>query len=317
MEVLTKSISGNPAQWMFLFGLCLMIFILLVRSRRYFRQVARHQKSLSPPNRIAPKSKAVSSAYPPKEHEQWEVAMHELARDLSGQLDSKIRILEMLIREANQTAARLDASARTNRGKLAAPSASPKPRSRRPRICQTVRANRRSRESRSTRSGTLQPPETRSESSDRRIVAQLVRFRRFAAEIDSSKSAIRASLRSGRCGAVPRHHRQPGRQPGRRSRTHPQPPRAASDRVEKTSATILSTVRNVDAIQISLSLDAADERVGVRAAEGTIRAAKSRTARRGHAARVPCGNRNSFEYLTAAMQASFAGQPTPSLLSGV
>ena len=33
--------------------------------------------------------------------------MHDLARDLSGQLDSKIRILELLIREADTVAARL------------------------------------------------------------------------------------------------------------------------------------------------------------------------------------------------------------------
>lgn len=36
--------------------------------------------------------------------------MHELARELSGQLDSKIRVLELLIREANEAAARLEAA---------------------------------------------------------------------------------------------------------------------------------------------------------------------------------------------------------------
>jgi hypothetical protein len=109
MDVLAE-ISGGSAQWVFLLGLCLMIVVLLMRSRRYFRQVARHQNAMAPPKQLAAKPKPASAAIPPKQHEQWEVAMHELARDLSGQLDSKIRILEMLIREANQTAARLDAA---------------------------------------------------------------------------------------------------------------------------------------------------------------------------------------------------------------
>ncbi len=109
MDVLAE-ISGGSAQWVFLLGLCLMTVVLLMRSRRYFRQVARHQNAMAPPKQIAEKAKPASAAIPPQQHEQWEVAMHELARDLSGQLDSKIRILEMLIREANQTAARLDAA---------------------------------------------------------------------------------------------------------------------------------------------------------------------------------------------------------------
>jgi hypothetical protein len=45
---------------------------------------------------------------PPREFEKWEVAMHDLARDLSGQLDSKIRVLELLIREADKVAGRLE-----------------------------------------------------------------------------------------------------------------------------------------------------------------------------------------------------------------
>lgn len=39
--------------------------------------------------------------------------MHDLARELSGKLDSKIRVLELLIREANEAAARLEAAVRS------------------------------------------------------------------------------------------------------------------------------------------------------------------------------------------------------------
>jgi len=40
---------------------------------------------------------------------RWEVAMHETARDLMGRLDCKIMIVEQLVRDANQAAARLEA----------------------------------------------------------------------------------------------------------------------------------------------------------------------------------------------------------------
>ena len=58
--------------------------------------------------------------------------MHDLARELSGQLDSKIRVLELLIREADEAAARLeaavgkkpDAVSRSTRAALEAPKSS-------------------------------------------------------------------------------------------------------------------------------------------------------------------------------------------------
>ena len=40
---------------------------------------------------------------------RWEVTMHETARDLMGRLDSKIVIVEQLVCEAHQAAARLEA----------------------------------------------------------------------------------------------------------------------------------------------------------------------------------------------------------------
>ncbi|HEX4142725.1 MAG TPA: hypothetical protein VHY91_04170 [Pirellulales bacterium] len=52
---------------------------------------------------------------------RWEVAMHETARDLMGRLDSKIVIVEQLVRDANQAAGRLEAVLRRieeNNGRL-------------------------------------------------------------------------------------------------------------------------------------------------------------------------------------------------------
>lgn len=105
----------SVAQAVFLGGLALMIGVLMVRSRRYFRQVSDYQAprpDAGPPNRSVPQSPspraAAQTASPPRDFEKWEVAMHDLARDLSGQLDSKIRILELLIREAEKVSARLE-----------------------------------------------------------------------------------------------------------------------------------------------------------------------------------------------------------------
>jgi hypothetical protein len=47
----------------------------------------------------------------PDQVARWEVQMHDLARDLSGQLDSKIGILRHLVDDAQQAAARLEALA--------------------------------------------------------------------------------------------------------------------------------------------------------------------------------------------------------------
>jgi hypothetical protein len=128
MDVLAESTGGpGTAQIVFLLGLGLVIVVLLVRSKRYFRQVTQYQVPVARPHRKADRAKASSA--PPHGVEKWEVAMHDLARELSGQLDSKIRVLELLIREADEAAARLeaavgkksDAVSRSTRAALEAP----------------------------------------------------------------------------------------------------------------------------------------------------------------------------------------------------
>ena len=108
MDVLAESSGPGTAQILFLLGLGLMIIILLVRSRRYFRQATQYQ--VPRPNAKPARKRASNSSAPPKDVEKWEVSMHELARDLSAQLDTKIRVLDLLIREANEAAARLEAA---------------------------------------------------------------------------------------------------------------------------------------------------------------------------------------------------------------
>ena len=175
-----------------------MIVILLVRSRRYFRQVTQYQV---PTPRAKPARKPVSaSSAPPKDYEKWEVSMHELARDLSGQLDTKIRVLELLIREANDAAARLE-TAMDRRSEVGSSKSEP----------------------RDTRE--------RSEPMSRGIHAALEperatpsRESQSAAE-NRRESALRANLRARGRRHVTGDDRQADRQSSRRSRTYPQPPR--------------------------------------------------------------------------------------------
>jgi len=58
---------------------------------------------------------------------EWEVQMHDFARQVSGQLDSKMAALEHLIREADRAAARLEAAVAATRGQQppAPPQAAP------------------------------------------------------------------------------------------------------------------------------------------------------------------------------------------------
>lgn len=79
-------------------------FMLLLRSQRYFRNArpeplpsaqARRQASTASPTRVSP------------EIERWEVRMHDLARELSGRLDSKLSALEHLVNQADARAAQL------------------------------------------------------------------------------------------------------------------------------------------------------------------------------------------------------------------
>jgi hypothetical protein len=97
----------EPATFFLLGFLVLAISLLLWRSHRY---LARQDKGWSPPGR-ASRQKPPPPGLPldaPHELTRWEVHMHETARELSGQLDSKMGALRQLVREADRAAARLE-----------------------------------------------------------------------------------------------------------------------------------------------------------------------------------------------------------------
>ncbi len=92
-----------------LFALAFTIGWLLWRSHRY---LARQDNAWSPPTR--PARRAPHGDAPqrsaPDDLVRWEVEMHDTARELSGQLESRMSALAHLIREADRAAARLEAA---------------------------------------------------------------------------------------------------------------------------------------------------------------------------------------------------------------
>jgi hypothetical protein len=77
------------------------------------RSVVRSQTATRP--RFAPKKDSEPDAPSPREEppidfNRWEVEMYEIMRNATGQLDTKMGLLEHLIREADRAAARLEAA---------------------------------------------------------------------------------------------------------------------------------------------------------------------------------------------------------------
>ena len=101
--------------WMFLVGVVLMIFILM---RRWFRYSRRQRKR---PDRYSLEKvkKITSSAEPnldlplvdsPPEMTRWHVEMYEVARDIKGELNSKMIALQEMVRMADQASQRLESA---------------------------------------------------------------------------------------------------------------------------------------------------------------------------------------------------------------
>jgi hypothetical protein len=81
--------------------------LLLLRSSRYFSRQRERSSSLTSTRRT-PHRRDPSLHDAPSEPARWEVLMHEKARDLTGQLDSKMSALGALIAEAERATAQLE-----------------------------------------------------------------------------------------------------------------------------------------------------------------------------------------------------------------
>jgi hypothetical protein len=91
------------AVWMFLAGVGMLIFILMKRSYRYFskRRRKRDDKPLALQPR--PQSPWDGARHDTMAHiDRQEVEMFEMARDLNGQLTSRIIMLEKLIADSQR-----------------------------------------------------------------------------------------------------------------------------------------------------------------------------------------------------------------------
>ena len=118
--------QANGATLVVLVMSALVIGWVLLRTHR---AVARHRRGSTthktqPPQRVDPGHHLDS----PDEVCRWEVQMHEIARDLSAQLDSKMGALQALIADADRAAARLEAataSTRSASGAVATPDPRP------------------------------------------------------------------------------------------------------------------------------------------------------------------------------------------------
>lgn len=102
----------EPTTIVFLSGLGLVCAVLLFRTNRQLN--ARPKSRPAPPSSWSkprpPKVPAAHHLDLPREAQRWEVEMHETARELRGQLDSKISVLQHLIRDAAAETARLEAA---------------------------------------------------------------------------------------------------------------------------------------------------------------------------------------------------------------
>ena len=100
----------NPAM-LFMLGALLVMMVMMRRTYRGSETAGGRMPRQATRN---VSSAATRAADLPGDGNLWEVRMHELARELSGQLDSKIVIVQQLVRHAEQQTARLELAIRNS-----------------------------------------------------------------------------------------------------------------------------------------------------------------------------------------------------------
>ncbi len=96
---------------MFAAGALLAIVILLKRSYRYFGRRSR-SGYITRVARPDTKANPVDGAKGSRDFDRWELRMQELMREHTARIDSKMLALQALIREADETIARLETAAK-------------------------------------------------------------------------------------------------------------------------------------------------------------------------------------------------------------
>ena len=102
-------LANIHAVWMFLAGAGLLTFILLKRSHRYFGRRRRNRNEGPLDLQPRPTTKWDGAQQDTLAHiERQKVEMYDLARDLNGQLTSKIIMLEQLVADSSKQIRRME-----------------------------------------------------------------------------------------------------------------------------------------------------------------------------------------------------------------
>lgn len=99
-----------PPHWMFAAGCALLSMLLLRRSQRYFSRRGERQRHAGYLERI-PRPKGGWDGVQrdaAAQIERQQVELHELAREATGRLDSKMLLLEQLIATSQRQIARME-----------------------------------------------------------------------------------------------------------------------------------------------------------------------------------------------------------------
>lgn len=95
--------------WM-LAGIALATFILLRGTRAYLARARADKTSPGTIRAELTRMETKETALPPKELLRWQVEMHETARDLKAEIDTKLAALQALTIAARQESQRLEAA---------------------------------------------------------------------------------------------------------------------------------------------------------------------------------------------------------------
>ena len=98
------------AAWLFFLGIAMLVAILLRRFYRYQAKQKKNQKENDAPivsSQSSPDKPRQPLIDAPPEIIRWQVEMHELAREMKAELDTKMVALQKLIQLANQAEQRL------------------------------------------------------------------------------------------------------------------------------------------------------------------------------------------------------------------
>ncbi|MBI2481027.1 MAG: hypothetical protein HYV60_21050 [Planctomycetia bacterium] len=101
-------LASNASSGMFAAGMMIIIFLLLRRSRRYLGKTKTQKPVTRRKLDEARQGSPLLDA--PPEILRWHVEMHETARELKAELDSKMSALQAITRIASEESARLEAA---------------------------------------------------------------------------------------------------------------------------------------------------------------------------------------------------------------